>query len=117
MINEALQTEVAWMNIVWGFVLMLGLCLVLGIGLALAGVFLHVKEDNRIADVEKMLPGANCGGCGFAGCHDLAEALVKGDEKKVSKCKVGKKDKNYDPIIAYLTEHPDEDGTTHIPTI
>ena len=27
-----------------------------------------VEEDPRIDDVEKMLPGANCGGCGFAGC-------------------------------------------------
>ena len=28
-----------------------------------------VEEDPRIDVVEKMLPGANCGGCGFAGCR------------------------------------------------
>ncbi len=32
-----------------------------------------VEEDPRIDDVEKMLPGANCGGCGFAGCRAMAE--------------------------------------------
>ena len=34
----------------------------------------NVEEDPRIDDVEKMLPGANCGGCGFAGCRAMAEA-------------------------------------------
>ena len=38
-----------------------------------------VYEDPRIDDVEKMLPGANCGGCGFAGCRAMAEALVTRD--------------------------------------
>lgn len=37
-----------------------------------------VKEDPRIAEVSEVLPGANCGGCGFAGCSGLADALVKG---------------------------------------
>ena len=31
-----------------------------------------VEEDPRIDEVEKMLPGANCGGCGFAGCRAMA---------------------------------------------
>ena len=37
-----------------------------------------VFEDPRIAQVTEQLPGANCGGCGFAGCGGLADALVKG---------------------------------------
>ena len=37
-----------------------------------------MQEDPRIAQVVEILPGANCGGCGFAGCGGLAEALVKG---------------------------------------
>ncbi len=37
----------------------------------------RVEEDPRIDEVEKMLPGANCGGCGFAGCRGMADALVK----------------------------------------
>ena len=47
----------------------------------------------------------------------MAEAIVKGEQKKLSACKPGKKDKNFDPIIAYMEEHPDEDGTKHIPTL
>lgn len=37
-----------------------------------------VYEDPRIAQVTELLPGANCGGCGFAGCSGMASALVKG---------------------------------------
>lgn len=37
-----------------------------------------VKEDPRLGQVQALLPGANCGGCGFAGCGGLADALVKG---------------------------------------
>ena len=33
-----------------------------------------VEEDPRIDLVQEVLPGANCGGCGFAGCRALAEA-------------------------------------------
>lgn len=36
-----------------------------------------VKEDPRLGQVVEVLPGANCGGCGFAGCSGLAGALVK----------------------------------------
>lgn len=37
-----------------------------------------VNEDPRIGQVNALLPGANCGGCGFAGCGGMADALVKG---------------------------------------
>lgn len=37
----------------------------------------RVDEDPRIDEVAEMLPGANCGGCGYPGCRGLAEALVK----------------------------------------
>ena len=38
----------------------------------------RVVEDPRIDEVVELLPGANCGGCGFPGCRGLAEALVRG---------------------------------------
>jgi electron transport complex protein RnfB len=105
------------MYILWGFLILAGLGLILGILLVIAEKFFHVEEDPRIAEVEKLLPNANCGACGFPGCHGMAEALVKGDVKKASTCKVGKKEKNFDPIIAYLDSHPDKDGTKHVPTL
>jgi len=40
-----------------------------------------VYEDPRIGQVNELLPGANCGGCGFAGCGGMADALVKGADK------------------------------------
>ena len=36
-----------------------------------------VKEDPRIGQVADVLPGANCGGCGFPGCGGMAAACVK----------------------------------------
>jgi electron transport complex protein RnfB len=39
----------------------------------------RVIEDPRIDDVEDALPSANCGGCGYAGCRNFAEACVKAD--------------------------------------
>ena len=37
-----------------------------------------VKEDERIEKISENLAGANCGGCGYAGCADFAKALVEG---------------------------------------
>ena len=48
-----------------------------------------VYEDPRIDEVEAMLPGANCGGCGYPGCRGLAEALVKDDDISALYCPVG----------------------------
>ena len=103
------------MTLLWSFLILAGLGLFFGVGLVIFGAIFHVKEDGRVKEVEKMLPNYNCGACGYAGCHQMAEALVKGEEVMVSKCKPGKKEKNYDPIIAYLSSHPDPDGTVHVP--
>ncbi len=48
-----------------------------------------VEEDPRIDEVEKMLPGANCGGCGFAGCRGFAAAFVERDDISELFCPVG----------------------------
>ncbi len=48
-----------------------------------------VYEDPRIDQVEAMLPGANCGGCGYAGCRALADALVAQDDISALYCPVG----------------------------
>ena len=51
-----------------------------------------VYEDPRIDEVEEALPAANCGGCGFAGCRNFAEALVKSEEFDDLFCPVGGND-------------------------
>ena len=48
-----------------------------------------VEEDARIDDVEALLPGANCGGCGCAGCRDFATKLVGLDDLADAQCPVG----------------------------
>lgn len=48
-----------------------------------------VHEDPRIDEVDEALPGANCGGCGFAGCRAFAEACVKASEMGDLNCPVG----------------------------
>jgi Na+-translocating ferredoxin:NAD+ oxidoreductase RNF subunit RnfB len=48
-----------------------------------------VFEDPRIDVVQALLPAANCGGCGFAGCRNMAEALVKADSFEGLYCPVG----------------------------
>lgn len=48
-----------------------------------------VFEDPRIDEVEALLPGANCGGCGYPGCRGLAEAMVKANNLEGLNCPAG----------------------------
>ncbi|MBE6447761.1 MAG: 4Fe-4S dicluster domain-containing protein [Alphaproteobacteria bacterium] len=50
-----------------------------------------VKEDIKILEIDAVLPQANCGGCGFAGCHDFAKACSSASEEKFAnlRCPVG----------------------------
>ena len=99
------------MEILWSIIILLILGGLLGLGLAIAAKILHVKEDERIEEVAKRLPNYNCGSCGYAGCKGLAEAIVSGKEENLRKCKPGKEDANFKPIIEYLDAHPNEDGS------
>lgn len=60
-----------------GFLTVLGIFL--AIVLVVANKYLFVYEDPRIDEVEAMLPAANCGACGTAGCRNFAEKLVAGE--------------------------------------
>jgi len=51
-----------------------------------------VYEDPRIDEVEEALPAANCGGCGFPGCRNFADALVKAENLSDLYCPVGGND-------------------------
>ena len=59
-------------------ILMGGLGLVIGGVLAFASKIFYVYVDPRVTSIEEVLPGANCGGCGFPGCSANAEAIVAG---------------------------------------
>jgi len=55
-----------------------GVGLAFGALIAIAHRFLSVWEDPRIGEVTDMLPGSNCGACGFAGCKAFAVGLIEG---------------------------------------
>ena len=73
------------------FMLFLGL--LLAALLVIANRRLFVYEDPRIDDVEELLPHANCGACGTAGCRAFAEQLVAG-QVQPGLCSVNSKEMN-----------------------
>ncbi len=71
-----------------GILFMTALGAACGIVLSIAARVFYVYEDPRIAQVEACMAGANCGGCGFAGCSAAAAAVVFG-KAKPNVCVVG----------------------------
>ena len=65
-----------------------GLGLIFGLVLAAASKLFYVETDPRLDRLNECLPGANCGGCGYAGCNAYAEAVLKG-EAAVGECASG----------------------------
>lgn len=63
--------------------------LVAAVLLYIVSLIFKVEEDPRIDLVVAVLPGANCGGCGFAGCRNFAEACVKAGGIEGLACPVG----------------------------
>ncbi len=73
---------------IYSLISMGGLAALLAAGLGFAATKFQVEQDPRIDQVEEVLPSANCGACGYAGCASFAEAVVKGDAP-VNGCPVG----------------------------
>lgn len=65
-----------------------GTGLLIGLVLGKAGKVFAVEEDEKEAAILEVLPGNNCGGCGYAGCSGLAAAIAKG-EAPTGGCPVG----------------------------
>jgi len=66
---------------------MAGLAIIFAGVLAFADKKLKVEEDPKVDEINHLLPGVNCGACGFLSCHDFAEHIVK-DGADPAKCKV-----------------------------
>jgi len=62
-----------------------GLGFLAALGLAVASRVFYVKMDPRVATIADILPGANCGACGYGGCGAFAQAIVSG-EGKIEAC-------------------------------
>ena len=76
-------------TIIWTVAILTVLGLVLALILSWVARKFKVEEDPRIDEVEKVMPGANCGGCGFAGCRAFADAAVKSTTLDNQYCPVG----------------------------
>jgi electron transport complex protein RnfB len=61
-----------------------GLGILAAAGLSVASKVFHVDIDPRLEIVEGMLPGVNCGACGYPGCSGFAEGLISGEVEPTS---------------------------------
>ena len=66
---DPVLTTVLWLG---------GIGLLCGVALAIGARYFSVEEDPRVGRIAEALPGANCGGCGFAGCQAYAAAVAAG---------------------------------------
>ena len=62
---------------VYSIVLLGAMGFIAGLGLSLAAKKFEVKEDPRVEKILGVLPGANCGMCGYPGCSAYAHAIVE----------------------------------------
>ena len=76
------------MDILIAIAVLGGLGLIFGAVLAGASKLFYVETDPRLDQLNECLPGANCGGCGYAGCGGYAEAVFNG-EAEIGKCASG----------------------------
>lgn len=79
-------------TIIWTIATLTVLGLLLALFLYFVAERFKVEEDPRIDEVEEVLPGANCGGCGYAGCRAFAESAVKASNLDSHFCAVGGND-------------------------
>ena len=76
------------MDILLAIAILSGLGLIFGLVLYAASKAFHVETDPRLDKLNACLPGANCGGCGYAGCGGYAEAVLNG-EAPIGRCASG----------------------------
>ena len=65
-------------NMLYAVAVLGGTGIVFGVLLALASKYFAIESDPRVETIREILPGANCGACGYAGCSNYAEAVVEG---------------------------------------
>lgn len=66
------------------------LSIIIGLVLSIAEKAFHIDINELEVAIRDVLPGSNCGGCGYAGCDSLAKAIANG-EADVAACPVGRK--------------------------
>jgi len=73
--------------------------------LSVAAKVMHVAVDERITQINALLPGTNCGACGFPGCPGYASAIVEDPQVKTNLCTPGG-----DAVVSGISEIMGVDG-------
>lgn len=81
--SDALQIHqkgvgIFMMNYLLPVLLVAGIGLIAGLGLAIASILMAVPVNQKAQELREALPGNNCGACGYSGCDGYAEALANG---------------------------------------
>lgn len=76
-------------EIILAVVIVAGIGILAGLLLAVLSKVMSVPVDEKAAEIEELLPGANCGACGFAGCASYASALSQGKTTDTGLCAPG----------------------------
>ena len=76
------------MEIIIAIAVLGGMGLLFALILGLASKVFHVETDPRLEKLNEALPGANCGGCGYAGCAAYAQAVLEG-KAPIGRCASG----------------------------
>ncbi|MFA6293792.1 MAG: RnfABCDGE type electron transport complex subunit B [Victivallales bacterium] len=65
-------------TVIFSVIIITAAGVIFGLAIGYVAKTFAVETDPRIEEVAGMLPGVNCGGCGFAGCADFAKSIVAG---------------------------------------
>ncbi len=82
-----------------------------GVLLTVCSKIFEVKTDERVEAINEALPQVNCGSCGFSGCADYAEAVVK-NGVPINMCKPGGND-----CVAKIAEIMGTETTEIVPQV
>jgi Na+-translocating ferredoxin:NAD+ oxidoreductase RNF subunit RnfB len=77
-----------FLGIIKALLIVGGTGLIIGVLLSLASKIFYVEKDEKEEIVRELLPGNNCGACGYPGCDGLAKAIAEGSAN-VDACPVG----------------------------
>ena len=77
------------LDILFAILIVTGVGVLCAVLLVVASHFMAVPTDEKVEKIREVLPGANCGACGYTGCDGYAKALADGSETKTNLCTPG----------------------------
>ena len=83
--NYLLLKEINFSTLLYVLIIVSVIAVIFAILIVLVSKLCFVKEDEKAKSILEHLSGANCGGCGYAGCSDYAKALSEG-KASINEC-------------------------------